>query len=193
MIIGLTGMSGAGKSTVSEVFRARGFSVIDCDVIARNVARRREFLEEIAERFSHDMLKKDGTLDRPKVAKLIYNDEESRRKYQRIIFPYIIYDIIEGIHCAERAVLLDAPTLFEAGLDVICNKIISVCADMSICAARIAKRDNISAEKAIERISAQHDAEFFKEKCDICVENNGTREELRRKTEVILDMIKTTE
>lgn len=186
-------MSGAGKSTVSEVFRARGFSVIDCDVIARNVARRREFLEEIAERFSRDMLKKDGTLDRPKVAKLIYNDEENRRKYQRIIFPYIIYDIIEGIHCAERAVLLDAPTLFEAGLDVICNKIISVCADMSICAARIAKRDNISAEKAIERISAQHDAEFFKEKCDICVENNGTREELRRKTEVIIDMIKTTE
>lgn len=193
MIIGLTGMSGAGKSTVSEVFRTRGFSVINCDAIARNVARRREFLEEVAERFSPDMLRPDGTLDRPKVASLIYNDEVNRGKYQRVIFPYIIYDIIEGIHRAKSSVLLDAPTLFEARLDFICDKIVSVCADDDLCAARIAERDNISPEKARERISAQHDAAFFKKSSDYFIENNGTCEELRHKTEVIIDMIQKTE
>lgn len=186
-------MSGAGKSTVSEVFHDRGFSVIDCDAIARDVARRQEFLDEIAERFSPDMLTSEGALDRPKVAELIYNDEESRGKYQRIIFPYIIYDIIEGIHRAQGDVLLDAPTLFEARLDIICDKIVSVCADESECAARIARRDKITPEQAGERLSAQHNAAFFKERSDHCIENDGTPEELRRKTEVIIEMIGKTE
>ena len=193
MIIGLTGMSGAGKSTVSEVFRTFGFSVIDCDRIARDVARRREFLKEVAERFSPDMLTSDGGLDRPKVAELIYNDNVSRRKYQRIIIPYIIYDIIEDIEGAENNVLLDAPTLFEARLDIICDRIVGVCADESVCAMRIAERDNISPEQARERLSAQHNAAFFRNRCDHCLENDGTREELRFKTEIVIDMIKMTE
>lgn len=193
MIIGLTGMSGAGKSTVSEVFRARGFSVIDCDAIAREVAKRPEFLDEIAERFSPDMLTSDGTLDRQRVAALIYNDEESRAKYQRIIFPYIIYDVIEGVKSAEGDVLLDAPTLFEAGADILCDRIVGVLADEDICAARIAKRDDISLEKAKERLSAQHSAMFFREKCGYCIMNDGTRGELEQKTEDVIKKIKTTD
>ena len=182
-------MSGAGKSTVSAVFRERGFSVIDCDVIARSAAEKPEFLAEIGRRFSRDMLKPDGTLNRPEVARLIYNDKASRDKYQRIIFPYIIYDILEKIRGSESAVLLDAPTLFESGLDMICDRIVSVCAVESVCAERISDRDNIPLESAMERISAQHNAEFFCERSDHFIVNDGSREALLDKTGSIIDVI----
>lgn len=182
-------MSGAGKSTVSEVFRGRGFSVIDCDVIARSSAEKPEFLEEIGRRFSENMLNSDGSLNRPMVAKLIYNDKASRDKYQRIIFPYIVYDLLEEIRRSKSAVLLDAPTLFESKLDMICDKIVSVCAAEGVCAERIAARDNISYESAIERISAQHNAEFFYEQSDYFILNDSTREDLRGRTEVIINTI----
>ena len=188
-IIGLTGMSGAGKSTVSGMFRESGFSVIDCDDIARNAAKKPEFLAEIGSRFSQELIRPDGSLDRPAVAKLIYNDEASRDKYQRIIFPYIIYDIIQNIRGSENAVMLDAPTLFEAKVDMICTEILSVCADKDVCAKRIAQRDSISYESAAERLSAQHSAEFFKDRSDHFIMNDSTRDELRRKTEVIISRI----
>lgn len=180
-------MSGAGKSTVSGIFSQHGFSVIDCDVIARNAAKKPEFLAEIGSRFSQKLIRADGSLDRPEVAKLIYNDKDSREKYQRIIFPYIVYDIIKSIRCSEGDVMLDAPTLFEAKLDMICNVIVSVCADKSVCAQRIAKRDNISYESAAERLSAQHNAEFFGDNSDHMIVNNTTHEDLRERTELIIN------
>lgn len=189
IIIGLTGMSGAGKSTVCEAFRRRGFSIIDCDVAARSVAEKPEFLKEIGSRFSEKLLKADGSLDRPAVARLIYNDEASRAKYQRIIFPYIIYSVIGEIQAADGAVLLDAPTLFEARLDMICNKIVSVCAAESVCAERITARDNISFETAMERISAQHNAEFFYYRSDYFIVNDRTVDDLFGNAEKIIDII----
>lgn len=182
-------MSGAGKSTVSAAFCERGFSVINCDVIARAAAKKAEFLAEIAERFSHDLLNPDGSLNRPEVARLIYNDAASRDKYQRIIFPYIVYDILEKMRESESAVLLDAPTLFESKLDMICGGIVSVCAAERVCAERIAARDKISYESAMERISAQHNAEFFREKSDHVIVNDGTPEELQSKAETVINLI----
>lgn len=190
IIIGLTGMSGAGKSTVCEAFRGNGFNVVDCDIIARKVSQKPEFLEEIGSRFTQRLVKSDGSLDRPEVARLIYNDVSSRDKYQRIIFPYIVYDVIQNIRKSESDVLLDAPTLFESKLDMICSKIVSVCAAESVCANRIAARDNISLGQAIERISAQHNAEFFYERSDHFIVNDGTIRELYYKAEKVIDMLK---
>lgn len=186
-------MSGAGKSTVCGVFRKNGFRVIDCDDIARKTAEKPEFLEEIGRRFSREYLNADGSLNRPAVAKLIYNDAASRDKYQRIIFPYIIYSVISDIRGSDSPVLLDAPTLFESKIDMICTKIVSVCADESVCARRIAARDNITPEQARERISAQHNAEFFRERSDHFIVNDGTKEELYDATEKIVNSILKTE
>lgn len=188
-IIGLTGMSGAGKTTVCTAFRERGFSVIDCDVIARKTAEIPAFLAEISERFSEKILRPDGSLDRPGAARLIYGDKCAKEKYQRIIFPYIIYNVIREVKKSGSAVLLDAPTLFESKLDMICTRIVSVCAAESVCADRIAVRDSITLEQAVSRISAQHNAEFFHERSDYFIENDGTVEELGGKAEKIIDMI----
>lgn len=191
MIIGLTGQSGAGKSTVCGVFAENGFEIIDCDVIAREVAKNRRFLGEISHRLSESLLNPDGSLDRAATARLIFTDEEKRGLYQRIIFPYIVNAVLRRVKASERSVLLDAPTLFESGLDMVCGKIVSVTADADKCAGRIIKRDGITPEQARARLSSQHCAEFFKERSDFNLENNGTLGELISGAERITEKLRT--
>ncbi len=191
MIIGLTGQSGAGKSTVCNVFTESGFDIINCDVIARKTAENRRFLNEISRRFSESLLNPDGTLNRAATAKLIFTDEEKRGLYQRIIFPYIVNGIIREIKSAKSNVLLDAPTLFEAKLEMICDKIVSVTADSDKCAERIIKRDGITPEQARERLSSQHGVEFFKERSDFNIENNSTLEALISSAERLTEKLRT--
>ena len=171
-------MSGAGKSTVARVFAENGFAVVDCDECAREAAARRDFLGEISRRFSPEVIDPNGRLDRRKTAALIFAEAENKARYERIIYPYITHIIIEKVRAARGDVLLDAPTLFEARLDWLCDSIVSVCADREACARRICARDGLTPEQAQARLSAQHDAAFFRERSDRCIENNGSREEL---------------
>ncbi|MBD5130591.1 MAG: dephospho-CoA kinase [Ruminococcaceae bacterium] len=191
MIIGLTGQSGAGKSTVCKAFAESGFTVIDCDKTARKTAENSRFLDELSQRFSEKLLNPDGSLNRAATARLIFTDEEKRGLYQRIIFPYIIYEIMREIRNAKGNVLLDAPTLFEAKLDMLCDKIVSVTADLDKCAERIIKRDKITLEQARERLSSQHSAEFFKERSDVNIENGGTLEELISSAKRLTEKLRT--
>ncbi len=169
-------MSGAGKSTVRNIFRENGFYVIDCDEAARKVVCP-SFLTEVSERISPKLVK-NGTLDRKETGALIFTDENARRRYNAIIYPYIIYIVLDGIKQAGRDVLLDAPTLFESGLDMACTKIVSVCAEKRLCEERITRRDGITPEQARERLSSQHSEDFFRAKSDCIIDNNGGEAEL---------------
>lgn len=190
MIIGLTGQSGAGKSTVCNVFAESGFDIVNCDDIARKTADNRLFLDEISRRFSEELLNPDGTLNRTATAKLIFTNNEKRGRYQRIIFPYIVNEILRRIKSAKDSVLIDAPTLFEAKLEMVCDKIVSVTADTEKCAERIIKRDKITPEQARERLSSQHSAEFFGERSDFNIDNNGTLRQLIERTAEVIDKMK---
>lgn len=190
IVIGLTGMSGAGKSTVSAVFRDKGFEVIDCDKSARCAANNRLFLEEVADRLSKGFINSGGTLDRAAVADAIYRDESLRGRYQRIIFPYIVYDIVTRLKSSRGIAVLDAPTLFESELDMVCDRVVCVTASLELCAKRIALRDGISERQALERLSAQHKENFFKENSDFCIENNSSAEDLRIAAERTADKMK---
>ena len=190
-IIGLVGMSGAGKSTVCRRFEENGYRIIDCDIAAREVAQPHGlFLREVAQRISAELINADSSLNRPKTAELIFNDADARALYNRIIYPYITYNVIEKIRSAGGNVLLDAPTLFEAGLEMICTHIVSVCADRSVCEQRIIRRDGISPQLAAARLASQHDMEFYKERSDFCIVNNGTAEELFAAADAVIRSLK---
>lgn len=178
-IIGLIGMSGAGKTTVSSCFAENGYAVIDCDISAREVtAAGSPALSEIAAELSHKLIRSDGTLDRRATAELIFNDKGKRLTYNRIIYPYITYNVMCKIKAAAGDVLLDAPTLFDARLEGICDKIVSVCADKDICIDRIMQRDSVSRELAEARLGSQHSIDWYRERSDFCIINNGTSVEL---------------
>ncbi len=173
-VVGLTGMSGAGKSTVSGEFMVNGFFVINCDRLAYSVQCEPAFLKEISEKFEEDLLNDDRTLNRAKTAEVVFSDPKKNRKYFDIIFPYITYDLLDLIRTSGRTnILLDAPTLFEAKLNILCSHIISVVADRKTCLKRITERDGITEAQALARLCAQHDEEFFRARSDFIIENNN--------------------
>ncbi|MBE6879798.1 MAG: dephospho-CoA kinase [Ruminococcaceae bacterium] len=190
-IYGLTGMSGAGKTTVSEVFKENGFEVINCDMVAREVTEKgTACLKEIAEKFD-GVLNPDGTLDRKKLGSIVFSDKEKLKLLNDTIYPFISYRVIKGIENTDNNyVLLDAPTLFESGIDFICDGVVSVVCDKELSVKRIMARDNISEEAAESRLSSQHDKSFYKEKSSFCIENNDTADVLQKKAEEIARQIK---
>ncbi|MDR2908962.1 MAG: dephospho-CoA kinase, partial [Oscillospiraceae bacterium] len=119
-LIGLTGQTGAGKSTVSAYLRSWGCRVVDADSAARRAVQRgSECLLRIAGAFGEGILLPDGSLDRARLGRLVFSDKEKKKTLEGIIFPYIMAvvdkDIESGREEGEAAVFLDAPTLFESG------------------------------------------------------------------------------
>lgn len=194
-IIGLTGQSGAGKSTVSRVFAERGFEVIDADRVAREVVvRGSPCLKEISEAFGREVILPEGSLDRKRLGDIVFSDRERLRQLNGITYPYIIFRITLKIDSLReggaRFILLDAPTLFEAGADDMCSLIISVTADEDIRCERIMKRDGITLEQIKKRFSSQLSEQFFIAHSDHIIKNNGSTRELIQKAEEAADKIK---
>lgn len=182
-IVGLTGQSGAGKTTASHLFSDCGISVIDCDEVAREVADIQDFLEETEIHFPGCV--DDGALDRRKLAGIVFNNSEKLRLYTSLIFPYITSLVFKRIRelkaIGKRLIILDAPTLFESGLDEICSAVIGVVAPFEVKLRRILERDNIPVELVRSRISSQHDEMYFSERSDYVIVNDGDLQTLEQR------------
>lgn len=194
-VIGLTGQSGAGKTTVCEVFRREGFDVINADLISREVTGKGEpCLNELAEAFGSEIILPDGSLDRKKLGGIVFADHERLRQLDGICYPYIIFRIIKRIEelsaQGSRLIILDAPTLFESNADDLCDLIISVTADEAMREKRIILRDNISPEAARKRFESQYSEHFFVSHSDFVIKNNKTPEILAAKAKEAADKIK---
>ncbi len=183
MVIGLTGQTGAGKSTVSGIFVRNGFHLIDADAIARLVVKRGSHcLADLRECFSDTILCPNGELDRRMLASIAFSDRRKLEMLNTIMYPYIMGEILRMIHRHSqqnhKLILLDAPTLFESRADDFCDLIISVVADAQTRKKRIIQRDGISEEAAQRRMHIQLTEEFFREHSDIVLENNTSLEDL---------------
>jgi dephospho-CoA kinase len=195
VVIGLTGQSGAGKTTVCKVFEENGFTVIDADLIARNIMYiDSPCLNEVTECFGKTILNPDKSLNRQKMADIIFSDKEKLYQYNAICYPYITYEILSMIKAyAEKDIkfiLLDAPTLFESRADDFCDLIISVISNEKNRLARIIQRDNLPEEKILQRFSSQHTERFFVTHSDVVLKNNKTVEALIEKAKEVSEKIK---
>ena len=194
LLVGLTGQTGAGKTTVSGYLINQGYRVIDADIVARHVvAKGGECIAELAAHFGEEIMLPDKTLDRRKMGDLIFSDKEKRILFNKIIFPYIQREIL-GEVTRMRAdgapiIFLDAPTLFESGIHKNCDKIISVIAPEKTRLARIMARDNLTQERAMSRIRAQQNDEFYTARSDYVITNQGDLGELRDQLDSAIDKI----
>lgn len=191
-IIGLTGQSGAGKTTVSKQFAESGFCVIDADDISRNVSKRKDFLAEVCELYPECVT--DEGLDRKKLANIVFNDKKALDEYTSLIYPYItceVFDIIKHHKShGEKLILLDAPTLFESGLDAICHLIVSVTAPLEAKIERLLKRDGIPYEMIYSRLSSQNTESFFACRSDYLISNDSTADDLYDRVKEVITSIK---
>lgn len=191
-IIGLIGRSGSGKSTVSRFFSANNFYVIDADALSRKASNMEAFLDEVSLLFPKCVA--NGSLDRKITAATVFSDREALDKYTSIIFPYITQLVFDSISQAKKEgykfVLFDAPTLFESGLDDICNAVVCVVASSETLLERLTARDGITKDMASLRLSSQKSAEWYTNKSDYNISNNGTPQELEIATLKIITKIK---
>ena len=172
IIIGLTGPTGAGKSSAAAICKKLGVKHIDCDIIARKATEKgEEGLTAVCEVFGNDILNDDGTLNRKALAEKAFKDADSTELLNKTLLPIVKKMVLKEIDCDK--VLLDAPTLFESGIDEICYKTVAVLSYKEIRLKRILARDNITTEQALLRINAGKTDDFYKEKCDFVIYNNA--------------------
>ncbi len=171
LIVGLTGGISSGKSTVLKIFKNFGCKTIDADEIAHQLARPgTKVLREIARKFGQEVLNKNGTLNRKRLAETIFGDRQKRKSLNAIMHPKIIAEIKRKIRKFRKLIrrpklraggrkrnilLVDIPLLFEAKLEYLVDKIILVYVPQKIQIKRLQRDDNLTLKEARARISAQ--------------------------------------
>ncbi|MDE6004254.1 MAG: dephospho-CoA kinase [Oscillospiraceae bacterium] len=183
VVIGLTGQTGAGKSTVSRIFSENGFALIDADKISREVVEiGKPCLNELADYFGNQILNADNSLNRKALAKIVFTDKRKLESLNSICHPFITEKIFRLINQnalhGENLILLDAPTLFESKASDFCDMIISVIANPELRCQRIMQRDNLTQELALERMNAQLEENFFIQHSDYIIRNNASLAQL---------------
>ena len=176
VVIGLTGQSGAGKSTVCKMLADANMFIIDADQVAREVLENeKRCLADIILEFGCLYLTTNGTLDRKKLGSFVFANKEKLKKLNAITFPYILKSIREKINdniYKQDVIIIDAPTLFESGADEFCDKVISIIAREEIRKFRIMQRDNISETDAQNRINSQHNDEYYSSRSWLVIDNS---------------------
>lgn len=183
-IVGLTGPTGSGKSEVSRVLAGEHIPVIDADELARQVVEPgSECLGRLVAEFSEDILHEDGTLNRRQLARRAFATPEDTALLNRITHPYIIERTKKILMTLEQmrepAAVIDAPLLFESGMDAICEFTVAVVAPYERRLQRILSRDNLTQKEAEARMAAQQDAAFYESRASLVLHNDGSVEDLR--------------
>ena len=190
-IIGLTGQTGAGKSSVREILQKKGAAVIDADTVAHDITDNNlDCIYDIVCRFSCLVLNEKGKINRKALGKRVFSDKKELSALNKIIFPYIMeaieHEVLNSIAKGAETVVIDGATIIESGCGKMCDTLISVVADEDIRTERIIKRDGISEADAKRRVLAQKPEEFYKEASDHVIENNGTKAELEHRVNSVL-------
>ena len=173
MIIGITGGTGCGKTTLLKEIEARGGLVLDCDAVYHELLTRDDaLLNAIEARFPGTV--ENGQLQRKKLGSIVFVDKDALADLNTITHSAVKTVVLQQLAVAENAAI-DAIGLFEGGLSELCDMTIAVTAPEKMRVARLMTRDGITREEATARIRAQKPESYFKEKCDYVLENTGTQ------------------
>ena len=194
-VIGLCGGSGSGKGAVCSILAKFGYLTVDTDKVYRTLTdKKTKCLEALVSEFGNAILNENGTLDRRKLAGIVFLDADKLKKLNFIAHKFVLDEVRAIILGAEgdgfSGVIVDAPLLFESGFDAECDFVVAVVADRQIRIQRIIDRDGITEEEAIRRIDSQKTDSELRALVDFVVENNGNLEELNCELIKLLNKLK---
>lgn len=183
--VGVTGGIGSGKSTVCKMFAGLGRVVISADDVARRIGDEDpEVRYAIESEFGLDSYLPGGSLNRKKIASIVFADQAKRAALDAIIHPRVFREIERQLdalpsHQSSPYVLIEAALIYEAGMDQSLDYIIVVTADEEARVNRVSQRDHVPADEVLRRVAAQLPAEAKEKKADFVIHNNSTESELR--------------
>ncbi|MGI6049846.1 MAG: dephospho-CoA kinase [Acetivibrionales bacterium] len=187
IVIGVTGGIGSGKSTVSSILEELGAILIDADSISKQVVEPEERAYfEVIKTFGESILNEDKSIDRKKLAEIVFTSDEKKRLLEGIIHKEVIRVIKERIELFHEygfngTVVLDVPIPVEDGFLNVVDKVWVVVSEDKKRISRVIKRGGISLEDAQNRINSQLSQEEYMKLADVVLENNGDLLELREK------------
>ena len=165
MILGITGGTGCGKTTLLKVIAEKGGLILDCDAIYHQLLTTdASLLKAIENRFPGTV--EDGQLQRKKLGSVVFSDESALLDLNKITHSAIKEEVLHRLESRPKLAAIDAIALFEGGLAELCVITVAVTAPAEVRVQRLMKRDGISEDYARSRIAAQHDETWFRQRCD---------------------------
>ena len=191
MVIGLTGGIATGKTTVSNYLKELGYSIIDADVIARQVVEPgTKGLRMITDTFGEKVLTSDGLLDRQHLAQLVFTSSEQLQQLNRILQPIIRERIQEPISTSkDPVVVIDVPLLYEQHYEDLCDVVMVVSAQPQQQLERLMNRNHLTMNEAKNRVASQMPLSSKERLADVVIDNNGSVEETRQQVKKWLNQV----
>ena len=186
MILGITGGTGCGKTTLLKTIAEKGGLILDCDAIYHQLLTRDDrLLAAIGARFPGTV--ENGQLLRKKLGSIVFSDENALLDLNKITHSAIKAEVLRQLESQPCLAAIDAIALFEGGLAELCDTTVAVTAPVEVRVQRLMQRDNISEDYARSRIAAQHPEDWFRGRCDCILENSGTQMQFREKCVAFLE------
>jgi len=195
IIIGLTGSVGTGKTTVAGFFRELGAYIVDWDELAREVVRpHSKAWKRIVERFGQDFLNKDLTINRQKLAEIVFSDEEKLGRLNQMVHPEVFKEderITAEIRSRDKnaIVIKDIPLLHEAAWHIAVDKVIVVSAGEETQLRRLEEK-GMTRQDARKRMKSQFSIKEKIKCADFVIDNDGSPEQTRRQVEAIYSLVR---
>lgn len=189
-VIGVTGSSGAGKSTLTEVFSRHGALILDADAIYhRLLSESAELRDALTAEYGSEILT-NGRVDRKKLRIVVFSDPEKLLTLNSLSHPFVIAEIVRSLETSRAlTAVVDAPLLFESGLDGLCDVTLGVLAPREVRLGRIMARDGITRETAEARLDAQKPDSYYMERCDLILQNDRTARDFAEQAEKLWQAI----
>lgn len=193
--IGLTGGIGSGKSSVSAILKSWGAYVFDADKIAKSILNENESAQnEVITEFGTDVLGADGKIDKTKLSRVVFHDEDHQIKLNAIIHPYVFSEIDKEFETVlnkgkHDIFVVDAALIYESGADTHMDYVLVVTSHLGLRIERALSKGDLSREEFLKRADLQWPDEDKIHLADFVIQNNGTEEDLLNETKKTYDLL----